>query len=99
MADDCPRCGLVDPASAQHCDCGYDLVQRPVIAVPKMSMRTFLFSSRGRIGRYRYWTFFLPYSLIYFSLLGLDATRDTLAAGGGFGLYSGIFILLAAYPS
>ena len=24
MDQDCPKCGLVNPASALHCDCGYD---------------------------------------------------------------------------
>lgn len=30
MADakDCPKCGLVNPPSAQRCDCGYDFVTR-----------------------------------------------------------------------
>jgi|GEM_PF-3117835 len=27
-AQDCPRCGLVNPPSAQRCDCGYDFVSR-----------------------------------------------------------------------
>lgn len=27
-AQDCPVCGLVNPPSAQRCDCGYDFVAR-----------------------------------------------------------------------
>lgn len=27
-AKDCPKCGLVNPPSAQRCDCGYDFVMR-----------------------------------------------------------------------
>ena len=27
-AKDCPKCGLVNPPSAQRCDCGYDFVSR-----------------------------------------------------------------------
>lgn len=32
MADvkDCPRCGLVNPPSAERCDCGYDFVSHTV---------------------------------------------------------------------
>jgi hypothetical protein len=25
---DCPTCGLINPPTAQRCDCGYDFVQR-----------------------------------------------------------------------
>jgi uncharacterized membrane protein YhaH (DUF805 family) len=99
MANDCPRCGLLNPPSAQRCDCGYDLLQRPIIAEPKISARALLFSFEGRIGRYRYWMFLLPYSIVYVALIRLDTARDTLAAGGGIGLYSGIFFLLTLYSS
>lgn len=27
---DCPRCGLINPESAQRCDCGYDFASRSV---------------------------------------------------------------------
>lgn len=27
-AMDCPTCGLINPPTAQRCDCGYDFVQR-----------------------------------------------------------------------
>jgi len=30
MAQDCPRCGLVNPPGAQRCDCGYDFASRRV---------------------------------------------------------------------
>ena len=43
--------------------------------------------------------FFVPYSILYFASIRLDYARDTLAAGDAIGLYSGIFILLALYPS
>lgn len=26
---DCPQCGLLNPPTAQRCDCGYDFVRRP----------------------------------------------------------------------
>ncbi|MBN9121990.1 MAG: hypothetical protein J0I06_23085 [Planctomycetes bacterium] len=29
---DCPKCGLVNPPSAQRCDCGYDFISRSVEA-------------------------------------------------------------------
>ena len=29
-AKNCPKCGLVNPPSAQRCDCGYDFVSRSV---------------------------------------------------------------------
>src|SRR5262245_33960955 len=28
MAKDCPKCGLLNPPSAQRCDCGYDFDRR-----------------------------------------------------------------------
>ncbi len=28
MARDCPKCGLINPETAQRCDCGYDFVSR-----------------------------------------------------------------------
>jgi hypothetical protein len=30
MPQDCPRCGLISPAEAQRCDCGYDFDLRRV---------------------------------------------------------------------
>src|SRR5438445_290808 len=30
MVQDCPSCGLVNPPSAQRCDCGYDFTRRRV---------------------------------------------------------------------
>jgi hypothetical protein len=29
---ECPRCGLINPESAQRCDCGYDFLSRSVKA-------------------------------------------------------------------
>src|SRR4051812_46683345 len=29
---DCPKCGLINPPSAQRCDCGYDFVSRQMEA-------------------------------------------------------------------
>jgi hypothetical protein len=29
---DCPKCGLVNPPSAQRCDCGYDFMLRRIQA-------------------------------------------------------------------
>lgn len=26
----CPRCGLINPESAQRCDCGYDFINKSV---------------------------------------------------------------------
>lgn len=31
-AIDCPACGLVNPPSAQRCDCGYDFAARQVLS-------------------------------------------------------------------
>jgi hypothetical protein len=40
-AKDCPRCRLVNPPSAQRCDCGYDFVSRT-------QERSFMSSGSGR---------------------------------------------------
>jgi uncharacterized membrane protein YhaH (DUF805 family) len=66
---------------------------------PKISTRAWLSSFEGRIGRLRYWMFFAPYSILYFALIRLDYARNTLAAGDGIGLYSGLFVLITLYSS
>lgn len=30
MAQDCPRCGMVNPPEAQRCDCGFDFLSQSV---------------------------------------------------------------------
>ena len=30
MAQDCPKCGLINPTQAQRCDCGYDFVTHQI---------------------------------------------------------------------
>ena len=99
MGNDCPRCGLLNPPSAQRCDCGYDLVQRPGVSGAKISTRAWLFSFDGRIGRLRYWMFYLPYWIVGLASVHLDYARDTLAAGHSIGLYSGLFMLVTLYPA
>src|SRR5215475_355959 len=99
MANDCPQCGLLNPPSAQRCDCGYDLLKRPEVAGSRINVRLLLFSFDGRIGRYKYWLFFLPYLAIYIALLLLDGTLGTLDSGDTIGLFSGIFLVLAFYSS
>jgi len=65
----------------------------------KMGLSRLLFSFRGRIPRAAFWLkFSLPYMVIYFLLLFWDIASGALQEGG-FALYSGIFSLLAIYPS
>ena len=64
-----------------------------------LGTRALLFSFEGRIGRWRYWMFFVPYSIGYLTLIRLDEARNTVAAGGSIGIYSGLFVLLALYSS
>ena len=39
---DCPRCGLINPASATRCDCGYDFEHRKTIEITQSKL-----ASRG----------------------------------------------------
>lgn len=39
-AKTCPRCGLVNPATATHCDCGYDLNSQGQDGVRRQTLRT-----------------------------------------------------------
>jgi hypothetical protein len=42
-AQDCPKCGLVNPSDAQRCDCGWDFVskrQETSYLVPKQRIAT-----------------------------------------------------------
>jgi hypothetical protein len=32
VARDCPKCGLINPPSAQRCDCGYDFAAKRVLS-------------------------------------------------------------------
>ncbi len=43
MADvkDCPRCGLVNPPSAERCDCGYDFVSHTVERISHKEAQTY----------------------------------------------------------
>lgn len=37
VAQRCPKCGLINPESAQQCDCGYDLVLRRPGTISKVA--------------------------------------------------------------
>ena len=39
MANDCPQCGLLNPPSAQRCDCGYDFLSRPQVSPSRTGVR------------------------------------------------------------
>ena len=99
MENKCPQCGLLNPPSAHRCDCGYDLVKRPEVSGSRITVRLLLFSFEGRIGRYKYWLFFLAYAVIYGGLLLLDRTLGTFDSSYKIGVFSGIFQLLTLYPS
>ncbi len=100
MANECPQCGLINPPDARRCDCGYDLATRLALNASRISLRTLFFSLDGRIGRSTYWLkFSLPYLAIYLALVLLDQALGTLDRNELIGLFSGIFLLLALYPS
>lgn len=102
MVNSCPQCGLINPPTAQWCDCGYDFVKRAVTnryASP-ITLRALLFSLNGRIGRSTYWLkFYLPFVVICLASVWLDFVLGTLNREKGLGIFSGIFLLLAVYPS
>lgn len=99
MVNSCPQCGLINPPTAERCDCGYDLVNRPLTNAPPISLRALLFSLNGRIGRSTYWLkFCLPFTVIYLALLYLDFELGTLNREKVLGIFSGIFALLVSYP-
>jgi uncharacterized membrane protein YhaH (DUF805 family) len=65
-----------------------------------MDTKTLLFSFEGRINRSTYWLrFTLPYIVIFLVLHFLDKVIGTLDSEGKAGLLSGLFVLLAIYPS
>jgi len=100
MATECPQCGLINPPSAQRCDCGYDLVRRPALKASRTGLHALFFSFDGRIGRATYWLkFFVPYLAIYLPLLAVDWALGTVDRKETVGVLSGIFMLLALYPS
>jgi len=100
MATECPQCGLINPPAAQRCDCGYNLAQRPTLNASRIGLQALLFSFTGRIGRSTYWLKFLvPYFALYLVLLVVDWTLGTLDRKEAIGLLSGIFLLLALFPS
>jgi uncharacterized membrane protein YhaH (DUF805 family) len=100
MAIECPQCGLLSPPEAQRCDCGYDFVKRRPVAAQSMTLSSLLLSWEGRISRSTYWLrFAVPYLVIYMSLLTVDVVAGTSPPKAGMGVFSGIFTLLALYPS
>lgn len=99
MAQTCPRCGLLNPAGAARCDCGYDLVSQPAASWAPVDLGALFFSSDGRIGRATFWLkFALPYLAIYLVLLAVDNMIGTADAKGDIGFLSGAFLLIGIYP-
>jgi hypothetical protein len=47
---DCPTCGLINPPTAQRCDCGYDFVDRRQKAPLVPSSRTHKLSGWAKLG-------------------------------------------------
>jgi uncharacterized membrane protein YhaH (DUF805 family) len=65
-----------------------------------MTISQLLFSFQGRISRSTYWLkYFLPYMGIYILMMILDGITGSLDAASGIGVFSGIFTLIAIYPS
>src|SRR5437867_10506221 len=99
MATECPRCGLINPPAARHCDCGYDLATRPALAERELGLRALFLSLDGRIGRATYWLkFLLPYAGVWIGLVYLDRTLGTFDRQTQLGLCSGIFLVVTLYP-
>ncbi|MBE9516049.1 MAG: DUF805 domain-containing protein [Proteobacteria bacterium] len=65
-----------------------------------MSITQFLFSHHGRIPRSDYWLkYVVPYFILYAITLFADGALGMLDPATGIGITSGIFSLLALYPS
>lgn len=65
-----------------------------------MPISQLLFSFQGRISRSTYWLkYFLPYIGIYILMIVLDIVSGTFDARSDIGVFSGIFSLVAIYPS
>jgi uncharacterized membrane protein YhaH (DUF805 family) len=99
MAQECPRCGLVSPQDTRRCDCGYDFVTRTSVEAQHVGWQELLFSLDGRIGRAAYWLVLSTSMAAYLVLFALDLALGTVNETEKIGLLSGIFLLLAAYPS
>ena len=65
-----------------------------------LSISQLLFSFQGRITRATYWLkYFLPYIGIYVLTIILDVVLGSFDNKSGIGVMSGIFSLIALYPS
>jgi uncharacterized membrane protein YhaH (DUF805 family) len=65
-----------------------------------VDLTALLFSFEGRIPRSTYWLWYcLPYVVIYLLTVLIDIAAGTYNASEGIGVVSGLFVLLALYPS
>lgn len=98
MTRQCPQCGSLTASGALRCQCGYDFAAGPLPSAESSSIRTFLFTARGRTGRSTYWLkFLLPLTVIYSCLVLVDAAVGTWDAKERVGLLATVFGLSSLY--
>ncbi|SRR5258705_4657146 len=104
MAQDCPKCGLANPDTAQRCDCGYDFSSRTMkesYLVPRALEGQP--AERWIVGGIRYVCFGVMWVALYAVTLGLVAgiVRDHLlerASHDGYTAYVSLAGFLMIMP-
>ena len=96
----CPYCKEDIQQDAIKCKhCGSSLTNSNN-TTEKLELKDFLFSFQGRITRSSYWLkYFLPYFGISMLTVILDVILGTYNEASGIGALSGIFLLIAIWPS
>lgn len=65
-----------------------------------MALKELLLSPKGRVNRSTYWLkYMLPYFVLYIVAIFADISLGMFDEATGFGVISGIFALIALYPS
>ena len=106
MANICSKCRRENPQENEFCgSCGTPLLitqntQSKMISFPDAIKLGFLraFDFKGRSTRAEYWWFALFWVLVTFVLAGIDEATGTFSSASGFGLLSGLWIVVTLFP-